>query len=156
MAKMLVVCPKCYTFFSAQEGKRNLRCESCASELERVDFDYHRYESMNDQEKRDFKRQYVLDHYHVDRNQERPVPFKPMPQSGWVGFLGCCGWVTVIGLIIVGFLMFIFGGFGAGIALIIAAPISGGGLILFSIVAEDVRHIRNQVDKLQHDQKYKN
>lgn len=151
MSKMLVVCPKCYTFFSTQQSKRALRCDKCAVELESVDFDYYRYEKMSDQEKKNFKHQYVWDHYHVERGAERPAPFHPMAQSGWVGFMGCCGWFTVIGLLIAGILCSVLGSFAIGIALMISAPISGGALILFSIVAEDVRHIRNQVDKLHYD-----
>lgn len=151
MAKMLFVCPKCHTFFSAQQSKRALRCDSCGTQLENVDFDYSLYENMSDQEKKDFKHQYVLEHYHVDREFKNPSTFRPLPQSSWVGFIGCCGWLAVIGLLIAGILACVFGSFVYGLALMLAAPFSGGAMILFSIVAEDVRHIRNQVDKLHYD-----
>lgn len=161
MAKTLIVCPKCHTFYSTSDGKRTMRCESCGTELERVDFDYYKFDSMSAEKRAEFKRQYVLEHYHADLNNEKlnfsstSIPkFVPMPQSGWVGYIFICGWLALIVCIIGSVFSLVAGGIIYAIILGLAGALSCGSLILFAIVAEDVRHIRNQVDKLHHDQKY--
>lgn len=148
--KYLAVCPCCHQFFSADKNPSAISCAECGCKLEPVDYDFGMYSALSEEEKSAFKLKYIADHF----PEPYQKPFKPLPQSGWVGFMGCCGWFAVIGLLIAGFFTFLFGSYGTGIILMISAPISGGVLILFSIVAEDVRHIRNHVDKLHHDQKY--
>ena len=155
MAKMLVVCPKCYTFFSADQGKRIMRCSECGGDLERVDRDYLWYSSLAPSDKESFKNQYVLEHYGANRSKTKHIPFHPMPQSGWVGYIGCCGWLALVLCIVGCIFSLLSGGLIYAVVLALVGALSCGSLILFSIVAEDVRHIRNQVDKLHHDQKYK-
>ena len=148
--RCLAVCPSCHEFYAIQKDTLTHSCNECGCMLKPVDYDFGIYSALSDEEKKNFKRKYIADHF----PKAYQKPFKPMPQSGWVGFMGCCGWFAVIGLLIAGFFTFLFGSYGAGIILMISAPISGGVLILFSIVAEDVRHIRNQVDKLHYDREH--
>ena len=147
--RYLAVCPCCHEFYAPQKDPSTHSCDECGCTLKPVDYDFGMYSALSDEAKKEFKRKYIAEHFPEPYRK----PFEPLPLSGWVGTVGCFGWVTFIGLLIIGVLSLPFG-FAAGIALLIAAPISGGALILFSIVAEDVRHIRNQVDKLHHDQKY--
>lgn len=146
--KKLLVCLKCHSFYSADQDKLGNVCPDCKCTLQYVPYSYERYSSLSDDQKDAFKASYIKDHL---SSSNAPAVFEPLPQSSWVAFMGCCGWFTVIGLLIAGILCSVLGSFAIGIALMISAPISGGALILFSIVAEDVRHIRNQVDKLHYD-----
>lgn len=147
----LLICPRCHQFYSSESKPSSTHCHECNCTLDLVYYEYERYAQLSDDEKTAFKKQYIENHYPTPYHE----PFTPMPQSGWVSFIGYCGWLTVLSLVIAGIVTCMTGAFGAGLCLMIAAPASGGALILFSIVAEDVRHIRNQVDKLRHDQKYK-
>jgi hypothetical protein len=146
----IVVCPLCRTYYSYHVSRKDYVCEECNGELFDVHVDYDAYMALPDEEKSSFKGKYLEEHF-----ANYVPPFRPEPQSGLSGFIGCCGFVTLALLLIVGLITFAMGSYGAGIATMISAPVSGGLLILFSNVADDVHHIRNQVDKLHHDQKYK-
>lgn len=151
--KHLAVCPRCHQFYSTEKEPSTVNCEECGSALQLVEHGYDLYSSLNDEEKTAFKEIYIKDHFPGSKPYHKP--FEPLPQSGWVGFVGFCGWFVVLTLVFAGVFIFLTGNFIGGLAFIIFGPVSGGTVVLFSIVAKDVRHIRNQVDKLHHDQKYK-
>lgn len=150
--KHLAVCPRCHEFYSTDRDPSSVKCQDCGSALQLVEHGYDLYSTLSDEEKTAFKQNYIQDHFPGAKPYRKP--FTPMPQSGWVGFMGCCGWAAVFGLLIAGLFSFAFGSVAIGIALLISAPFAGGSAILFSIVAEDVRHIRNRVDELHHNQQY--
>lgn len=150
MSKVLMVCPKCHCFYSAEKGKASISCKDCGTVLDATDFDYEKYSAFTETQKQDFKKQYIKQRYHQEYHYTKP-PFEPMPQSGWVGYIGCFGWLCLVFCIIGGVFAFLSGAFLVGIVAIFAGLASSGALILFSIVAEDVRHIRNRVDRFYHD-----
>lgn len=144
--RYLALCPSCHEFFAPQKDPCTVSCPECGCMLKPVDYDLQTYSALNEDEKKQFKQKYVAQHFPKPFQK----PFKPMPVSGWVGFVSFCGWFSIVVLLITCVFSFISGNFALSVLCLIAAPISGGGLILFAIAAEDVRHIRNQVDKLHH------
>lgn len=63
VSKNLYVCPKCHSFYSSEVGKKPRACPSCNSSLDQVDFSYSDYSAMNDEQKNEFKNNYVKTHY---------------------------------------------------------------------------------------------
>ena len=150
--KHLAVCPRCHQFYSTEKEPSSVNCEECGSALQLVKHGYDLYSSLSDEEKAAFKEVYIKDHFPDSKPYQKP--FSPMPQSGWIGYISFCGWLALIVCIIGSVFSLVAGGIIAAIILGLAGALSCGSLILFAIVAEDVRHIRNQVDKLHHDLKY--
>ena len=149
--RCLAVCPSCHEFYAIQKDALTHSCNECGCMLKPVDYDFGIYSALSDEEKKNFKRKYIADHF----SKAYQKPFKPMPQSGLVGYIGCCGWLALVVCIIGCVFSLLSGGLVYAVVLALVGALSCGSLILFSIVAEDVRHIRNQVDKLHHDQQYK-
>lgn len=147
--KQLYVCPDCHTFYISKPTSLKKFCQECKSPLKEVGFDYQKYSAFTDEQKKAFKNEYVRAHFYKDSPSYDQ--FIPMPQSRWAGFVGFCGWFVVLTLVFAGIFIFLTGNPIGGLAFIIAGPVSGGAVVLFSIVAKDVRHIRNQVDKLHYD-----
>ncbi len=152
MSKVLLVCPKCHCFYSAEKSKKNGFCKDCGTALDSTDIDFEKYAAFTESQKLAFKKEYVRQRYNVEYHYTKP-PFEPMPQSGWVGYIGFFGWLCLVFCIIGGAFACLSGAFLIGIVAIFAGLASSGALILFSIVAEDVRHIRNQVDRYYHEHK---
>lgn len=148
--KHLAVCPRCHEFYSTEKYPSSVKCEECGSVLQLVAHGYDLYSTLSDEEKTAFKRKYIEDHFPGSKPYQKP--FSPMPQSGWVSYIGCCGWLSLVVCMIGCVISFMSGGILYAVILALAGALSCGVLILFSIVAEDVRHIRNQVDRYYHEQ----
>lgn len=146
----IVVCPSCGTYYAYKSSRKDYVCEECKGELFDVSIDYDVYMAFSDEQKTAFKQNYLEEHF-----ANYIPPFYPEPVSRLSGYIGCCGFFILAVLMLVGFFTIFTGGVGTGVALMISAPVSGGLLILLSNMADDIRHIRNQVDKLHHDQKYR-
>lgn len=149
MQKHLYICPKCLAVSSTTEDADSKQCLACNSPLFPVDVDYNAYASLAPYQREEWKKKYVADHYFEFYMQTKPE-YEAMPQSGWASYIGCCGWVCLFLCIVGGIFACVTGAFLVGIIAIIAGLASSGSLILFSIVAEDVRHIRNCVDYFHH------
>lgn len=155
--KQLYACPNCHTFYIGKPTALTRHCDTCKTPLKEVGFDYSRYAAFTDEQKKAFKKAYVESHFSASSHKPTvPVSsFVPLPQSGWVRYIGCCGWLALGLCLLCAVVSLMTGQILFAVGLAFAGALSCGALILFSIVAEDVRHIRNQVDKLHHDQKYK-
>lgn len=149
--KNLYICPRCYQFHVLKENAVFTNCAKCNAVLDLVHYDYERYSQLDDESKKAFRLQYIDCHY----SKKRADGFIPMPQSGWVSFIGLCGWISFVLCIIGSVFCLLSGGILYAIVVALAGAISCGLLILIAIIAEDVRHIRNQVDKLHYDNQNK-
>lgn len=139
--RKLLVCPHCYSFYSAKTDSTESTCEKCGFEVKRVDVDWSTYAAMSQKEKDQFKAQYLDENFDVK-------PFQPMKDSKMVGFVGCTGGLTIGLSVLGGTIAAIMGFILPGIAALLAGMLSGGVLYVLAIIAEDTRHTRNQVDKL--------
>ena len=154
MAKTyLAVCPRCFEFYAVQHEPSTCKCNDCGSALQLVEHGYELYSQLTPEEKTAFKQVYIEDHFPNAKPYRKP--FEPMSHSAWIPYLGFFGWVAVVLVMLAGVFACLSGAFIPGVGLLIAGPVSGGALILLAIIAEDVRHIRNQVDKLHYDNQNK-
>lgn len=149
--KSLFVCLDCHGFFSGNPAETDCRkCPSCGGDTEYVPIDYEEYCKMGKEE----KKRYCLD-YAAKHCRKKPEPFEPMPDSKMAKTIGCMGGVMIALAFVGGAVALITGGILAGISLLLGGLVSGGILYVLSNVAEDVRHTRNQIDRLMHERKYK-
>ena len=100
-------------------------------------------------QKTEFKKKYVADHY-PESYMKTKEEFIPMPQSGWVTYIMVFGWLCMICVIFVSAFLLMTGNIFFSILTALVGLASSGALILFAIVAEDERHIRNRVDRFHH------
>ena len=145
----MAVCPRCFEFYSVYHDPSTCKCDDCKTALQLVDHDYELYSQLTPDEKTAFKKVYIEEHFPGVNPYIKP--FEPMPSNGWSSYISFLGWATVIIVIVAGVFACLSGAVLPGLGLIIAGPASGGALILLSIIAEDVRHIRNQVDRMHYE-----
>ena len=145
----LAICPCCREFYAPRRDPYTTSCETCNVTLKPVNYDFGLYSALSDEKKKEFKAKYIAEHF------PHPYikPFEPMPLSGWSSYIGCCGVLLIVAAVIAGIFSFLSGSILFGLIMIIAGPASGGVLLLLSVIADDVRHIRNDVNKLQYDAK---
>lgn len=149
--KSLFVCLDCHGFFSGEQEKSDCRkCPQCGGDAKKVELDYVAYCAMPTQEKAKFCKEYAAKHC-----RKKPDPFTPMPDSKMAKCVGCMGAVLIGLAFLGGAVALITGGIIAGISLLLGGLVSGGILYVLSNVAEDVRHTRNQIDRLMHERKYR-
>lgn len=147
--KKLMVCPVCHSFYSTDSRNENVECDECKARLDVVDIDYEEYEAKTKEEKQIFKKEY-LKYY---RTIKKVPPFVPMEQSGWTTYIEIMGIIALIVVIAAGAMLIATGSWAAGIVTIFAGLASVGAIMLFVQVAKDVRHTRNQIDKLMYERK---
>lgn len=147
--KHLHICPKCLTFFSSKDKVSSKYCPECGTSIFPVDVDYDVYSSLTPTQKVEWKKKYVADHY-PESYMKTKEEFTPMPPSGWVTYIMVFGWLCLICVILASTFLLMTGNILFAILTAFAGLASSGALILFAIVAEDVRHIRNRVDRFHH------
>lgn len=150
--KKLLACHKCHLFYSEDQSSLDYSCDKCGGALTLVPVRHNEYMHLSEADKEQFKQKYFSQSVTVKKDVS-VAPFVPMPQSSWVSYIGCFGWIALVLFVLAGILTLMSGLIVYGIVLILAGLASSGFFILFSIVAEDVRHIRNQVDRYYHGKK---
>lgn len=151
--RILLVCPDCKIFCSDNASSTDYVCPKCGKTMYEVPIWYDMYNDMDEKNKKEFREKYIKKHFTTKKKAIEP--FEPMPDSKMAKTIGCMGGVMIALAFVGGAVALITSGILAGIAMLLGGLVSGGILYVLSNVAEDVRHTRNQIDRLMHERKYK-
>lgn len=149
--RKLLACPECELFCSVEQNCLDYACPKCGGQIQLVNIDYDAYSSMSEEEKTKVREEYIKKHF---KTQKKETPyFESKKESKIAKTIGFFGGVLIALAFVGGAVLLITGGIFAGIAALIGGLTSGGVLYVLSDVAEDVRHIRNQIDWLMFERK---
>ena len=150
---MLTACPKCCTFYMAEEGWTKLTCDKCGTELLEVPVDLEKYTAMTPEKRTELRKQYAAKHFtQATKKPEElqaddlPAPrelYRPQKRSSWVPVLGCGVWFGFAGCLFGAMTAFVQGQFEAAFAMAI------GGVLAKR--AEEGTDIKNAVNKLKRE-----
>lgn len=73
--------------------------------------------------------------------------YEPIEDSGWVPWLGCCGWLVIGAGVIAALVLLASGGVLYAAAVVPAAAMSASGFMVLREVAKDTRAIRNAINR---------
>lgn len=148
-SKQILICPKCHQFYITDRDPQFLRCSDChTSPLDLVDIAYEQYSAFSPEAKETFKREYVNSKY-PDGMTVVHTPYEPIPDNGWASFLRIIG--TIFILVGVCFGIFCFtSSILLGVLVIFLSFLSVAGIMLIASVADDIRAIRNSIDRYFH------
>lgn len=152
--KKIYVCPWCHSFFASENEADVRRCPECSANTQETDIDFESFSELTAEERENVKKDYIATHF-SDKVQQPSVKEEAVPnqENVWASILkGIFGFSLVVsviaGLIVMGTV-----GFGVGIACVVGGIVGCGGGLLVCTVAEDIRHIRNQVDRFMFENK---
>ena len=151
--RIILVCPDCKIFCSDNESSTDCVCPKCGRSMYYVPILYDAYNDMDEESKKKYREEYI-EKYFYTKKKEIP-PFEPIKSSKMAKCVGIMGAVLIGLAFLGGAVALITGGILAGISLLLGGLVSGGILYVLSNVAEDVRHTRNQIDRLMHERKYR-
>lgn len=148
MKKYVFACPKCGEFYSAEGGALDHRCE-CGAKMNVLEIPYSQWEAMSQEERQEFKRCYcekmVIGPKHETGTAGKTPRYEPIQESGWVSWLGCCGWLVVGAGAVLAIGMIARGGLLYAVVVILAAVMGASGFMVLKGVAEDTRRIINEI-----------
>ncbi len=152
--KKIYVCPWCHSFYASENEADVRRCPECGANTQVTDIDFESYSILSTEEKERVKKEYVSANF-GDKIQQPSVKEEAVPnqENVWATILkGIFGFSLVVsviaGLIVMGTV-----NVGVGIACVVGGLVGCGGGLLVCTVAEDIRHIRNQVDRFMFENK---
>lgn len=156
---MLTACPKCCTFYMAEEGWIKLTCDKCGTELLEVPVDLEKYNAMTPEKRTELRKQYAAKHFaQATKKPEEleaddlPAPrelYRPQQRSSWVPVLGCGVWFGFAFCLFGALVTFMQGQFETGIVLAVGSVFGVGVVSLIAKIAEDVTDIKNAVNKIK-------
>lgn len=148
MKKYVFACPKCGAFYSAEGGALDHRCE-CGAKMNVLEIPYSQWEAMSQEDRKEFKRRYCEKVGIAPKQEAEPkskIPrYEPIQESGWVSWLGCCGWLVVGAGAVLAIGMIANGGLLIVPVVILVAVLSASGFMVLKGVAEDTRRIINEI-----------
>lgn len=148
MKKYVFACPKCGAFYGGEGGALEHRCE-CGAKLNALEMPYSQWEAMSQEERKKFKRCYCEKMGIAPKQAAEPkskIPrYEPIQESGWVSWLGCCGWLVVGAGVVLAIGMIANGGILIVPVVILVAVLSASGFMVLKGVAEDTRRIINEI-----------
>ena len=148
--RKLLVCPGCEIFCSDNRDSKDYKCPKCGGIMYDVPIAYEAYAYLNEDDKRQVREEYISKHFGTVKQNVPPfVPMKQSRMAGFVGIMGALafGFAFVAGAVIVA----TTGSIGAGIGVFVGCTVSGSILYVMSNIANDIRQIRNQIDRLVHE-----
>lgn len=156
---MLTACPKCCTFYMAEEGWIKLTCDKCGTELLEVPVDIEKYSAMTPEKRTELRKQYAAKHFtQATKKPEElqaddlPAPrelYRPQQRSSWVPLLGCGVWIALPLCLAAAMFMFVEQSIGPAIGVAVGAVFGLGVVSLLTRMAQDVTDIKNAVNKLK-------
>lgn len=148
--RLVLICPKCHQFYSSDRTPEYLHCSDCGTKpLDVVDITYEQYSAFSPEAKETFQREYVSSRYPSGMTVVHTA-FEPMGENKWSGFVQVVCWLVLALVVIAGLGMIFTGSILAGIAVIFIGFLSISGCMLFASIADDIRAIRDSVQRYIH------
>lgn len=148
--KRVLICPKCHQFYSTNRSPQHLRCSDChTGPLDPVDISYEEYVSFTHEQKEAFKLEYIASHYPAGMTVVH-TPYEPISDNKWSGFVQAICWLSLAVIFIAGIGIVLNGSVLGGVALILGGFVAISGCMLFASIADDIRAIRNSIDRYIH------
>lgn len=148
--KRVLICPKCHQFYSTNRSPDRLRCSEChTGPLDVVDISYEEYSSFSPEAKETFKREYVSSRYPNGMTVVH-TPYEPVGENKWSGFVQAICWLALALVFIAGIGTALNGSVLVGIVVILVGFVAISGCMLIASVADDIRAIRDAVQRYIH------
>ena len=154
MAKYIYVCSQRHTFLSSEKYKQAPRCPKCSCQTKMMDIDYEDYQVLTREEKQKVKENFIatqnfLEEYEQLTNKE----FISAGENAWASILTIILSIALVVCIFAGVFLLATAGMIVGLGCIIGGIIGCGSGLLICSAAQDIRHIRNQVDRFMFENK---
>ena len=146
MKKYVFACQKCGAFYTGEGGALDHRCE-CGEILDVLEIPYAEWTSMSKEKQAQFKKEYRAARGIEPKGAGVAPKYEPIPESGWVSWLGCCGWLIVGAGAITTVVAIAGGGLLLVPVVILAAVMSASGFMVLREVARDTRQNRNTLNR---------
>ena len=148
-SKVVLICPKCHQFYSTDRSPESLRCSQCHTEpLDPVDITYEQYSAFSPEAKETFMREYVNSRYPNGMTVVH-TPYDPISDNGWASFLRIIATIFIWVGVVFGIFCFT-SSILLGVLVIFLSFLSVAGIMLIASVADDIRAIRNSIDRYFH------
>lgn len=147
--RLVLICPKCHQFYSSNRSPEYLHCSNCGTKpLDVVDITYEQYSSFSPEAKETFQCEYVSSRYPSGTTVVH-TPYEPISDNGWASFLRIIATLFILFGVFFGIFCFT-SSILLGVLVIFLSFLSVAGIMLIASVADDIRAIRNSIDRYIH------